>query len=536
MRDANQHIPAERLLDLLSHVGQIVSSAKNLDTILYATVSLIKTMLDVERCSVLIMDPQTHTLRMKAASNIPSEEWDSIRIPLGEGICGAVARDARPLLVEDVDTSPYSGQSPRGRYSTSSFICVPLLIKGRAVGVINANNRNDNARFSREHLELMTALAGFLALSIDNSRLFMASEGLRTHLENTIESLPAALFSVDLSHRVTLCNGRFSRLLGTPENSPLEGRTVEEVLPAALRSRAVPMIDETAEYGISGTGEMNYSAPSGNVEIEISTVPLTDTHGGIDGVLVTITDISVRREIMELRRIDEMKTNFISMVSHELRTPLTSIKGAVHLLGSSSGEGMTPKQNELIALIDGNADRLARLVNNILDVVNIENNTMSIVRKPEDIRAMVETCIASFQPAALKKGVLFAVDLEACTAVIDRDRIYQAVNVLLDNALKFTPRAGKVYVTLAQRTGTLRLSVRDTGCGISPEARRGLFTKFYQSENPLTRKTGGSGIGLYIARAIVQLHGGSIIVGESTDVGAEFLIVLPQAQALDQTI
>lgn len=535
--------PAQaRFLDVLSHVSQIVSSGRSLDTILCATVNLIKTMLDVERCSILILDPVEQVLRLKAASSINPDEWDKVRVPLGHGIAGKVALEGRSILVENVDESPFQGMSPRGRYSTSSFICVPLLVKGKAIGVINVNNRTDSHRFGRDDLDLITGLAGLIALTIDNARLISASETMRSHLEKIVENLPLGLIAVDLNKRATLCNRRMLELFGTPYEAAARGQSLDELLPMSVRTLIRDMLEETANYGVDLCREADIPSPfapefpESFLPLEICTSPLNNSSGETNGILITFQDLSMRREIDELRRLDEMKSNFLSMVSHELRTPLTCIKGAVHLLMTPRQQPEDSQQRKLLDIVDGNTERLTRLVNDLLDIVQIEDRAMVLNRHDENLADLVGSCIEGYGKAAEAKQIEFVTALDPVCASVDRHRLSQAIGQLLDNAIKFTPKRGTIRVSLAQDEEHARLSIRDSGPGIPKEARQKIFTKFFQVQNPMTRTVGGTGIGLYLTKSIVLFHGGNISISDGTSDGAEFVIELPLKHSAEVTV
>lgn len=519
-----------RLLDLLSHVGQIMSSSKSLDAVLLATVNLIKVTVGVERCSILILDATGQALTLRAASNIPQEEWGKVRVAIGSGISGRVARDGKHLLVENIDESEFRSMSTPQRYSTHSFICVPLMVKGHTIGVINVNNKSDATPFGRNHLDLMIALAGFIALAIENSRLYKQSENIRSHLENVVESLHAAVVTLNLKWHITACNARFLRLLGLTRETCPDDEDARGVFPADLLRAVEKLFQETTEYRVESRAEIEFESPVyAKVPLEINMSPLNDANGRIDGVLVTLDDISVRREVQELRRLDELKSNFMSLVSHELRTPLTSIKGSVHLLTTSMAEGMSDQQSKLIGIVHNNTERLTRLVSDLLDMVHIENNTFSIIRRPENLRPILEACVNSYRLQATGKSIAMQEDLNDVTATVDRERIHQAICNLMDNAIKFTPKGGRISVRLWASNGTASISVRDNGCGIKPECRGQLFTRFFQSENPLTRSAGGTGIGLYIAKSIIELHSGTIKLGNGSETGTEFIVELPRS-------
>jgi PAS domain S-box-containing protein len=390
------------------------------------------------------------------------------------------------------------------------------------------NNRSDAERFTPEHVELMNTLAGFLALTIENATLFSASEDLRTHLENLVESLGAAVLTMNVHQTVTLCNARMLRLLGISGETEVEGRAVSEVLPPSIMRVIGAMVSETMTYNVDVHSEAELeSAMFGTIPVEITTSALSNASGSVDGIVVTVADLSIRREIAELRRLDELKSSFMALVSHELRTPLTSIKGAAHLLKTTMSGGFSPEQSELVGIVHNNTERLTRLVNNLLDMVHIEHQTLAIVKRPENLKGMLESCLRTYAPLAEAKNLSITTELNAVTATVDRDRISQVFAHLLDNAIKFTRPGGSISVKLSENDGRARAVFSDTGCGIPQESQARLFDKFYQDEHPLTRTTGGAGIGLYIARGIVDLHGGSIRLDSRRDIGTEFTVELP---------
>ncbi|MGI8905988.1 MAG: ATP-binding protein [Candidatus Sumerlaeaceae bacterium] len=518
----------KRLVDLLNHVGHIVSSSKNLDTMLIATVNLLRTTLNVDRCSILIVDPVKNVLRMKAASGIPYDEWAKVRVKVGEGISGSVAASGKALVVADIRASQYASYADENRYGTFSFICAPLIVKSRTIGVINVNNQPHQRPFQPEDLELVSSVSGLVALAIDNARLLSASSDMRTQLENIVETLPQAVLTVTLAGRITLCNMRLVRMLALPQDAPTEGRDIDDLLPEPLLSSVKAMQRESVDYAVETRRELEFtSAVAGTIPVEINVAPINDANGTVNGTLVTLLDVSLRREITELRRVDELKSNFVSLISHELRTPLTAIKGAVHLLLNPPGGPATEPQKMLSTIVHNNTERLIRLVNDLLDMVSIENHTMTVVRRPEHLQSLIDACITAYKPTAESKGIQLNVKLADATAPVDRHRLHQAVCHLLDNAIKFTPKGGTIYVTLESFEDRASITVEDNGCGLTVDSHEKLFSKFFQAQDPLTRSCGGTGIGLFMARSIAELHGGRIFAGPPSNKGASFTLEVP---------
>ena len=252
-----------------------------------------------------------------------------------------------------------------------------------------------------------------------------------------------------------------------------------------------------------------------------------------------VSEISVRghrrfvgmvRDITERKEIERMKTEFVSTVSHELRTPLTSIQGALALIAKSDPEGLDDKYKKLIGIAHKNSGRLVRLINDILDIEKIESGRMEFKLVPQEIMPLAEHAIEANQAFAKQFDVEIVLreDLPGAMIEADADRITQVFTNLLSNAAKFSPEGGTVDVSVARRGANLRMEITDHGDGIPEGFRESIFGKFSQADSSATRKREGSGLGLNIAKAIVESHGGAIGFETETGTGATFFFQLPE--------
>lgn len=526
-----QDLQQTRFLELLARLGQLVASSRDTDALLSSTVQLVQSALEIERCSILLTAVQDTDLEMRASSSIPAEEWPKIRVPVGHGIAGMVARDGQPLLVEDMSNSPFATIQRSDRYDTRSFICVPILLDGRVAGVINVNNRPDTEPFRAAHLDLMVSVAGFVALSLENARLWQKSESLRQSISEVLESLPIGVLTFGLSGHLQLWNPRLVELLEVDSRALFPGLMLEAVFPFNLVDEIRARMDES----IATRRDLRFDSlleryGSDPLPVEIGVAPMFDRDGTPTGFTVTVLDISLRLENVELRRLDEAKSNFLSIISHELRTPLTAIKGAVHLLTGSSSTFLSQSQMNMTAIIGTNCDRLARLVNNMLDIVHAENNRLELNTAPVRLDEIVDRAVDTLRVIAHKQAVELLLELEPVEAMADDERYFQVAHQLVENAIKFTASGGKVFVRLEQEDGRARLTVRDTGVGLGQADMDRLFTKFYQSQHPLTRNVTGTGLGLYLVKVIVELHGGTVQATPLSD-GAQFVAEIPCVMA-----
>ena len=240
--------------------------------------------------------------------------------------------------------------------------------------------------------------------------------------------------------------------------------------------------------------------------------------------------VSAMRDISERRRIETMKSEFVSTVSHELRTPLTSIGGSLGLLlGGAAGE-LPESANRLLAIAHRNCQRLLRLINDILDIEKIESGQMNFEMASQDLSDLAKRSIDAVSGMAVEAQVLVSLqaspDLPAVLG--DADRLIQVIVNLVSNAIKFSAHGGEVEVIVAApQPGRLQLKVRDHGIGIPPAFHSRIFSKFAQADSSDTRQKGGTGLGLAISKEIAERHGGRLTFESALGSGATFILDLP---------
>jgi signal transduction histidine kinase len=236
----------------------------------------------------------------------------------------------------------------------------------------------------------------------------------------------------------------------------------------------------------------------------------------------------VLRDVTAEREADRLKDEFFALVSHELRTPLTSVIGYLELLRSDGIED--PQNRQFLDVIDRNARRLLRLVGDLLFIAQVEAGKLSLERSEVDLAAVASESVEAARPRADAAGVALATDVAELPAILgDRDRIGQAVDNLVSNALKFTLRGGSVTVRLRRDDGHALVEVADTGMGISRADQERLFERFFRTDAATSAAIPGVGLGLTITRAIVEGHGGSVSVHSVEGEGTTFAMRLPLA-------
>ena len=243
--------------------------------------------------------------------------------------------------------------------------------------------------------------------------------------------------------------------------------------------------------------------------------------------------VAAVRDVSERRRIEQMKSEFVSTVSHELRTPLTSIAGSLGLLAGGAGGTLPERAGRLVGIAHANSQRLVRLINDILDIEKIESGQMTFTMEALDTTELARRALEAMQGLAAQLGVELALTApQTHTVRGDADRLMQVLSNLISNAAKFSPKGATVDVLVVPLGGgRVRLSVRDHGAGVPESFRERIFTKFAQADGSDTRQLGGTGLGLAICREIVERHGGRIFFESPPGQGATFHVDLPLLDA-----
>jgi PAS domain S-box-containing protein len=256
-------------------------------------------------------------------------------------------------------------------------------------------------------------------------------------------------------------------------------------------------------------------------DVAISAVEL------VDGVHY----VAMVRDMSERRKIDRLKAEFVASVSHELRTPLTSIAGSLGLLAAGRAGELPPAANRLVGIANNNAERLVRLINDILDIEKIDAGRMSFDNRNLDLDTVLATALEANTPYAERLGVQLELAADSAGARVwaDPDRLQQALANLISNAAKFSPKGSAVRIVLTSSERMHRISVADSGPGIDPAFANRIFNRFAQADSSDARERGGTGLGLSIVREIATRLGGSVSYDSVPGHGATFHLDLPRA-------
>ena len=357
----------------------------------------------------------------------------------------------------------------------------------------------------------------------ERKRAEQALRDSERELRQLTNAVPAVISYADAQERMCLCNNAMARLLGrTPEM--IINRTMREIF-GEDRYRVLEPHVRRALAGEEAHFERTQITDQGDVRhLAVQYAPRRNERGEVEGFYTLATDIT------EIRRLERLKSEFVSTVSHELRTPLTSIRGSLGLLSGGVGGELPDKAKGLIEIAKNNCERLIRLINDMLDIEKIESGNMTFNLRPVELMELIDQVARANDGFADQHGVRLQVTAAVPGARVqgDGDRLAQVLTNLISNACKFSPAGSSVDIAITKLDERLRVEVADHGPGIADEFRKRIFQKFSQADATSTRKEGGTGLGLSISKAIIERLGGAIGFHSEPGKGATFYFELPE--------
>lgn len=343
-----------------------------------------------------------------------------------------------------------------------------------------------------------------------------------------VECFPNGMVMADEAGRILMINAELERQFGYGRDELL-GKQVETLLPERFRARHTHHRDifaRSAETRRMGAGMDLFGRRKDGTEfpVEIALSPIRS-----EGRLLVVGAVI---DITERKRTERLKNEFVATVSHELRTPMTSIAGSLGLLVGQWSDKMPDSAGRLLVIAHNNAQRLVRLINDILDLEKAESGTTAFVFGRIDAVGLVEQVIESNRLSATELGVHVRLESDAdrIEMTTDADRLAQIVTNLLSNAIKFSPVGADIVVTLKRRAGGVRVAVRDFGPGIPDDFKPHVFEKFAQADGTNARQKGGTGLGLSIVKQLTMRLGGQVGFDDAPEGGTIFHIELPDQE------
>jgi two-component system phosphate regulon sensor histidine kinase PhoR len=391
-----------------------------------------------------------------------------------------------------------------------STVMRPLGRLAQAARSIASGNLAERVR-PRPSGEVGELADAFNHMAESLQELVAAASQERERLIATLNSSVDAVLAVDSEGRITFANQAAERLFERSQGD-LVGKPFAWALPDEEVMEALRASRE------EGRREDRLIERANRQYFRVITTPIIG--GGEWMALVVFHDLS------DVRRVEQVRRDFVANVSHELRTPLASIKSVIETLAGGALEDEAAAR-DFLSRADAEVDRLVQMVKELLDLSRIESGELPLAQQPVEMASVVADAVERLRPQAEKQGLSLSVDVAADLPPIigDAERLARVVVNLLHNAVKFTPAGGSVQVSAGLAQSAVTVSVTDTGVGIAPEDLPRIFERFYKSDR--ARASGGTGLGLAVVKHIVEAHGGTVSVESEPGRGSTFSFSIP---------
>jgi signal transduction histidine kinase len=525
----------------------------NLGALLNALLERTRQILDVDTCAILLLDEETNELVAQAALGIEEEVEQGVRIPVGAGFAGRIAAEKKPLILDDVDHGYVLNPILREK-GIRSMLGVPLVVEGKVRGVFHIGSLRRRA-FEQDEVELLQLVADRAALAIEHARLFEAERAARQRIEHVQAVTDAALAHLEVGELLNVLLPRIRDILRTdtcavlllddetnelvvraalgieeevgvriPLGAGFAGRVAGEARPMVIDVDAypvynpilrqkrlksmvgVPLLVRGESLGVLHVGTLT---PREFTQDEVELLQLV-----AERVAIAIERAQLHEELIQL---DQLKLNFVAIASHELRTPAASVYGVLKTLAERGQELNQELRDELLRVGVEQGERLRRLLEELLDLSRLDARAVSVEPRP----LVLKSALADVVHGAVANSDAVELDIpDDLAAVVDPLVLERVVSNLVANAFRYG--APPVRISAQQRDRHLRVAVEDGGPGVPKELEGRIFDRFARGGGET-----GHGLGLAIARAYAQAHGGDLVYDPRPH-GARFELLIPQ--------
>ena len=405
-----------------------------------------------------------------------------------------------------------------------SAVGLPLIAQQEVIGFIYIF-RNYQGMFSANDRSLLSSFANQAAIAVRNARLYSEVNREKQRIDTMLDSAADGIMILNPGHSIERTNAAFARMIGLSQDEllamnhadviqwvhPPHGITLDQA-----EANGWPLSPQAHLY-VEGDIQRPQDQPP--LPVGISYAPLIS-----EGAL--INTIATVRDITRFRQADELKSEFVSVVSHELKTPVALIKGYVSTLRRDDVEWDTEVMDSSLQVIEEEADRLTHLIEDLLDASRLQAGGMALKKADISLAQLAERLAERFQVQTEQHTIMVDFPEEFPVVMADDVRIQQVLANLISNALKYAPE-GEIRISGQAQPNEIIVCVQDDGPGIATSDLPHIFDRFYRApEN--SRKTKGAGLGLYLARAIVEAHNGRMWADPKSKKGARICFCLPR--------
>ncbi|MGB8216739.1 MAG: GAF domain-containing protein [Candidatus Methanoperedens sp.] len=577
----------DETLETLYEIDRVVSQSLELDELLRESITKTIQVTSADAGWIYLLQEDGETLNLQTYIGISPELADAAsKLKVGQAVSGMAAKSGKPVTM-NIENYPYPQLlTLMEKDGIKSLVGIPLIAKGKVGGAMVLSNRKHRI-FTKEDIDLLSSIGSQVGVAVENARLYSELKRHDETLETLFEIDRVVSQSLDLDEifkealaktiQVTSSDAgaiytldEEAKTLKLKTSSGLSmdfagavseikvgggvaGVTVLERKPIVTdidhySGNLLPFLKKEGLVALVGVplmakGRVVGALNLGNRSMRTFSKDNLDVLASIGGQIgVAIENARLYQEAKtsyeklqaayeELKSLERMKSEFLSNVSHELKTPLVSIRGYSELLYDEKLGLLKDEQKKSLQAIIRNADRLTRLINSILFISKMQAEKLEFKFQSVDMDEIVKVCVDDARSMIDTKQITFEKDIPKISKVNgEKDRFTEVITNLLDNAIKFTPSGGKISIKAQDEGEFVHLTVTDNGIGIPLEIIPKLFSRFYQADASASRKYGGTGLGLYITKNIVDAFRGKIWIESEVGKGTIVHVLLPIAR------
>jgi PAS domain S-box-containing protein len=508
---------ARALAQQLAHTGGVLGTELDPTAVLDEVVREAPALLGADACAVRTVEGDE--LVVSAASGLGVEEAVGTRVSTTARLSGDVYQSNSPLAVQDGSADErFLAADPILGAGYAAYLGVPLTgPEPSPAGVLAVYARRGRS-WRPEEIEALQALAANTSAALANAELYSRVSLEKERSVAILANIADGIVAVDRDGNVVLWNSAAEQITGIPQEEAA-GRTTAEVLQRRLES-------DDHEEDRPAQRLVSITRGSEEVWLSLSEAVMRDPLGAVAGRIFAFRDISADR------MVEHVKSDFVAAVSHELRTPLTSIYGFAETLLREDVPFDEEERLTFLKYIASESERLIEIVDQLLNVARLDTGDLHVELGRIDVGSVVSEVVKTAGESGVMNGHRFEVDLpdEPLAAEGDRDKMRQVFSILLENALRYSPQGGTVTVGARRKADRVEVSVVDEGIGIPAAERDRIFRKFYRAEAAARDGAAGTGLGLFIAKELVNAMGGRIWVDSVEGEGSSFSFELPAAR------
>jgi two-component system phosphate regulon sensor histidine kinase PhoR len=554
------HVNAiRREMAYLNKIGKRFVAANDRFEVHHALIAALQEIYNFSACSILLKgEPFELSIIPRYPPSAPFLQSIITRITRAANVIGFPEVTAEEMAVtayldapdefalENVPASTHSNE-------VKDFLNIPLTVEDRIIGMLSLFDEKEGT-FDTELLQLTTMIADYAAIALENARLrerenilWKAAEMERRRLELIISSMSEGLLITNTQGAITFSNPS-ARQIFSQAQVVFKADYPLKLLAEEQNASWLNELAQLVEQALAGKTMLRKELIAGvkgeavPLTLSISAAPLDDPG---QKPAAPIGVVAVLNDITSSKQIERLKDEFVSVASHELRTPLTAIKGYTqHLIRrierrmreNSKESGLPTNETHEsynlrnLSIIQSQTEHLERLVNDLLDHSRVQWGQLQLNFSTFRLADVLRERIPLAQNTADLHTISLDMQVEASEITADRNRVSQVIGNILDNAIKFSPQGGNVMVRLQQQDDNYVISVVDEGIGISPEYFGHIFERFYRVRNTASSQYSGIGLGLFVAKAIVEGHHGKIWLSRNQGSGSTFFFTLPRTQ------